>query len=236
MFISFSPKDKHVALLLDSPFPLCRTADDVMRREAGLEPSSTSLITPTHGHTSLPSLLSSVICYITMLSRFCWGYAMFTSLCSGTCFSPPSQVVYYDYIAFLANTVFRGINHYFVVFFCLVFRTNLLPKPPPISFPIVFYFILFIHFIALETSLSELPDLLPVDHYSLGPNGGWANASPYTPLLAIFFTSGSWTPHPPSDTHTQTHTYFFFLDLLSLHSFLMQNFQQFHEKGWNKIL
>lgn len=205
-----------------------------MRGEAGLEPSSTSLITPTRGHTSLPSLLSSVICYMTMLSRFCWGYAMFTSLCSGTCFSPPSQMVYYDYIAFLANTVFPEINHYFVFFFCLVFCTNLLPKPPPISFPIVFYFILFIHFIALETSHSERSDLFPVDHCSLGPKWGWANASPYTSILTVFFTSGSWT-HTPH-THTQTHTYFFFLGFLSLCSFLMQNFRQFHEKGWNKIL
>lgn len=205
-----------------------------MRGEAGLEPSSTSLITPTRGHTSLPSL-SSVICYMTMLSRFCWGYAMFTTLCSGTCFSPPSQMVYCDYIAFLANTVFPGINHYFVFFFCLVFCTILLPKPPPISFPIVFYFILFIHFIALETSHSELSDLFPVDHCSLGPKWGWANASPYTPILTVFFTSGSWT-HTPPHTDTQTHTYFFFLGLLSLRSLLMQNFRQFHEKGWNKIL
>ena len=177
-----------------------------MRGEACLEPSSTSLITPTRGHTSLPSLLSSVICYMTMLSRFCWGYAMFTSLCSGTCFSPPSQMVYCDYIAFLANTVFPEINHYFVFFFCLVFCTNLLPKPPPISFPIVFYFILFIHFIALETSHSELSDLFPVDHCSLGPKWGWANASPYTSILTVFFHL--WFLDTPPPPHTHTHTSF----------------------------
>ena len=92
-------------------------------------------------------------------------------------------------------------------------------------------------FIPFLVSLFLTPFLciFPVDHCSLGPKWGWANASPYTPILTVFFTSGSWT-HTPPHTDTQTHTYFFFLGLLSLRSLLMQNFRQFHEKGWNKIL
>lgn len=56
VFISFSLKNKRVAPLLDSLFPVWRIAYDVMRGEEGLgrAPPSTILITCTPGHTPSP--------------------------------------------------------------------------------------------------------------------------------------------------------------------------------------